>query len=669
MSKLADPATWYRALYLPERVGLRHATRPDAGALADRARRRAMRWKESFPLDATMFARRLRSDGLDEDGLASVLDQPGEDIIARLATRPPWLAEVLAAHAGPPAGPLDLPEPLASHALAGLLTMAAPLLHRARARLLRVLEGLHEQRPAPVLGPAYDPPRLLAELFAPLPGLVLRMLSRTLILELHAARLAGQLAGDTPEARYQAFVATLASHERALALYQEYPVLARCLAETIARWEAVMGELAARLVADWPALIQTFFAGQPPGPVVEVHAGAGDAHGGGRSVMILGFASGGRVVYKPRSLLVDQRFQALLAWLDQRGDHPRFRALRLLRRERYGWVEHIEHRACQSRAQAARFFERQGAYLALFHALEATDMHYENLIAHGEHPVPVDLESLFQPRVALEQTDPEPTAAHELATSVLRVGLLPHRPRAEGRAEEIDLGGLSSVRGQLTPDELHSVDGAGTDEPRMVRRRLPMSDGRNLPTLAGQELSARAHERDLLRGFTGMYWLLVEHRDELLAGDGPLAGFAEVPVRVILRPTRTYAALLRESFHPELMSDALNRDRLFDALWERVDVQPRLWPAIQSELADLRQGDIPMFTGRPNARHVTDARGAVIEGLIEQPGLARARARIAGFGDDDLRAQIRLIQASLTTMEQRPDTAAAREPAPPRAGR
>ncbi len=35
--------------------------------------------------------------------------------------------------------------------------------------------------------------------------------------------------------------------------------------------------------------------------------------------------------------------------------------------------------------------------LALFYALEATDFHHENLIAEGEHPVPIDLETLFQP--------------------------------------------------------------------------------------------------------------------------------------------------------------------------------------------------------------------------------------------------------------------------------
>ena len=44
-----------------------------------------------------------------------------------------------------------------------------------------------------------------------------------------------------------------------------------------------------------------------------------------------------------------------------------------------------------------RFYHRQGALLALLYVLDGTDMHYENLIAVGEQPVLVDVETLFHP--------------------------------------------------------------------------------------------------------------------------------------------------------------------------------------------------------------------------------------------------------------------------------
>ncbi|MCN9243544.1 type 2 lanthipeptide synthetase LanM [Streptomyces sp. RY43-2] len=47
---------------------------------------------------------------------------------------------------------------------------------------------------------------------------------------------------------------------------------------------------------------------------IDVQFEAGDGHRGGRSVGIVTFADGHRVVYKPRSLHVDRHFQELLQW-------------------------------------------------------------------------------------------------------------------------------------------------------------------------------------------------------------------------------------------------------------------------------------------------------------------------------------------------------------------
>ena len=61
-------------------------------------------------------------------------------------------------------------------------------------------------------------------------------------------------------------------------------------------------------------------------------------------------------------------------------------------------MEFVAASGCTEAEAIQRFYERQGAYLALLYALEATDFHLENLIAAGEYPVWVDLESLFHLR-------------------------------------------------------------------------------------------------------------------------------------------------------------------------------------------------------------------------------------------------------------------------------
>jgi lantibiotic modifying enzyme len=151
--------------------------------------------------------------------------------------------------------------------------------------------------------------------------------------------------------------------------------------------------------------------------------------------------------YKPRALDIEEHFQRLLEWLNERGDHPPFKALRILNQGAYGWVEFIAAEGCTSEEGVRRFFERQGGYLALLYSLEATDFHFENLIASGEHPVLVDLEALFHPIMGFEGTAQSPTAASDVINhSVLRVGILPRRRWINEESDGVDLAASEERR-------------------------------------------------------------------------------------------------------------------------------------------------------------------------------------------------------------------------------
>jgi lantibiotic modifying enzyme len=156
------------------------------------------------------------------------------------------------------------------------------------------------------------------------------MMSRTLVLELHVARLQGLLHGETSDKRFRSFIERMRQREIALAMFQEYPVLARQLTICIEHWITYSLEFLQHLCADWDEIRTTFSPEADPGLLVELHGGAGDSHRGGRSVLIAKFSSGFQLVYKPRSLAVDVHFQELLTWINNRGDHPPFRTLKFL---------------------------------------------------------------------------------------------------------------------------------------------------------------------------------------------------------------------------------------------------------------------------------------------------------------------------------------------------
>src|SRR5205085_5313321 len=147
--------------------------------------------------------------------------------------------------------------------------------------------------------------------------------------------------------------------------------------------------------------------------------------------------------YKPRAMTLDIHFQELLNWLNAQRQQPAFRTLTIIDKQTYGWSEFVTARDCTSREELERFYQRQGGYLALLYALEATDFHFENLIAAGEHPVLIDLEALFHGRDAATGLNTSVDLVHNtMGHSVLRIGLLPQRIWGDEVSDGIDLSGI-----------------------------------------------------------------------------------------------------------------------------------------------------------------------------------------------------------------------------------
>jgi type 2 lantibiotic biosynthesis protein LanM len=108
--------------------------------------------------------------------------------------------------------------------------------------------------------------------------------------------------------------------------------------------------------------------------------------------------------------------------------------------------------------------------------------------------------------------------------------------------------------------------------------------------------------------------------------------------------------LLHESFHPDLLRNALDRDRFFDRLWVGIEYRPYLSRVIPAERRDMQNGDIPMFTTRPDSRDIWSSAGERIEDFLEEPGLDLARRHISQLSEADLERQLWFINASLTTL-------------------
>lgn len=534
--------------------------------------------------------------------LLALLDESPARLAARLGGTPEWIRDLVACYRAASTSDID-PELLPGRPLDASLALVAPLVARARARVARHVRHLADDAPD-LLPPDADRlgvTGLLDELVV--------VLSRAVVLELNIDRLRGASAGDTPQERYAAFFRRHRAPEAALALLAEYPVLARQAYDLTRGWADRTIEFLRRLADDAPALATTFHGGARPGRLVGIQE-TGDPHRDGRRVLVATFDSGLRLVYKPRPVAVEARFQHLLEWLNERGTD--LHTFTVLPRGDHGWAEYVESAAPTTPGGRRRFARRYGSLLALLQAVGATDCHRENVVVHGEHPVLVDLETAFTPAVA--RAAGARGGGDAIADSVLAVGLLPRADEAAGPAA--NRCNCSAWQAEGTDEMRLCAPGHHHDE------HGPLDPGADPADLA-------AHLPQVLDGFTATYRLLAAVRDELLAPDGPVTAFAADEIRVVLRPTRTYLRLRDAALHTDALQDGLDTERLHDWLWSGVAELPLLAATVAAERADLARRDVPMFTTTVDSRDLWTSRGRRLP--VCSPGPASPR-RGAGSG-------------------------------------
>ncbi|MFF8911123.1 type 2 lanthipeptide synthetase LanM [Streptomyces olivaceoviridis] len=639
----ATPAWWAPAATLRERLSAPHPpTAPTAGPAAGPHPR--------SPMELTCESVRSAHLGADSRLMAALAAEPPARLAGRLA-KPRWSVFVEDAVAAAPETPAEVggTSVTAPADPADGATVFAPVL---RPLVTAAVAELAEQAGAD----GAEPGEVAVFTGAYEHWLTRRLTkaaARTLAVELAAARAGDELSGATAAARFADFTARTGTRAGLARLFAGYPVLARLLARTCRHTARSGAELLARLAADRPRLTDDLFGGRDPGRLTAVELGLGDLHQRGRSVAVLRFADGAGAVYKPRPVDQHALLDRMARWLDGRAPELGLRTPRWVAGDGYGWVEYIEHRTCRSLAEIDRFHRRQGALIALAYTLEGVDLHYENVLAHGDHPVLVDVETLLHPALREGGTTlPDPAAAAH-ASSVHRTCLLPQL--LVGELGAVDVSALGGAPGGLSPNTRMVWEDAGTDEMRLVRRPAPFTGALNRPYSAEAGPGSADRQAAVLAGFRTGYDAVVRHRDELSGPAGPLAAGADAVGRLVPRPTVLYATLLEEATHPQVLRDGLDRDAMFAVLWADSDGDPARQALIEHEIADLWDGDVPVFFHRPGSPEVYASDGSPVEGVLDTSGLASAQAKLAAMSTVDRHAQEWIISATLASAE--PDAA------------
>ena len=498
---------------------------------------------------------------------------------------------------------------------------------------------------------AADPDALFEESVLELAEQLAQMALRVVIVELHAAKLANRLSGATPEERFGHFVRKLEHEPDFLgALYGEYHELVRLMRLKSHTYFHHLKEVLERTEARRTALARAFNAGRPLGRLCGIRAHLGDSHRGGRSVVRLRFECGTNLVYKPRSLEAERAFASLVDWLNEQAP-PGWRGLRAaetLAEDEYGWMRWVENRPCADETQIRSFYIRAGHLLCLLYALSGRDIHHENVLADGDCPIPVDLESLLHPLLPSmlpnARTDAERRAWEIALTSVQSVGLLP--TFITGATEEgtirAEVGGLGAETEQFSPFLAYTIRHPGTDGMKLEKTRAVIAPHRNLPVWSGRPQSADRYVGEIVTGFRTLYEWIAENRETFAAEVENQ--FSAARCRVIFRPTYLYSQLLRTGYHPDMLRNPVHRRVLFHRLGLAAERIPK--SVVRAEYEDMLDGDVPYFTMNADDTTVFDSNGRPLCRLPVAAPLETVKVKISRFGAEDVILQTNMIRTS-----------------------
>jgi hypothetical protein len=426
----------------------------------------------------------------------------------------------------------------------------------------------------------------------------------------------------------------------------------------VRQWKQNTLEILTRVGQDLPLLNLTLFKGAPPDALVEIEGDLGDRHNDGRSVAVLTFAGGGRVVYKPKDLRCASQFMELLAFLNAAAESPRLPTRQIICRGSYAWEEYVDERTAESDAGVESYFRRFGAFLRVLQLVEGRDFWLDNLRICGDLPVFVDLECILSPRFkdagaggAVMGLDRE---LYE--ESVLPTAAVTHPLELPGVSVQ-DFGGLSMPGPRLLPlgvwsgyrdrryGNLWSHQGRLYWEPQLA-----------WPKFRGEPADPADHLDYLERGCSEAHRLLRRCAPALLGAASPLRAMSEVPVRVLMRSTWEYLALLRASLEPMALLDGNARElALANVLstspgWGASDETGLRFAIARSELDALRILDIPEFYSLPSSTSATDTFHRTFADVFDGCAYDRLRSRLTDVDSFDLEAHLRILRSAVNSM-------------------
>lgn len=372
----------------------------------------------------------------------------------------------------------------------------------------------------------------------------------------------------------------------------KYPVFGDLVDSVVRQSVTHVGEICDRFVADRPDLVAAGFL--PPDAVLEEiqHLGS-DSHNQGRMVAALRFTGGDRVIYKPRTLGPEVLTRRCLQLLSPAvGFEITDCAPDSLDRAGYGWQREVTQVDAASEANVRQYYRSFGAVSAVMAVLGATDMHHENVVAAGDHPVLIDLETVLHSDMSLAASDLSSALSARVKLSLASTVLLPQRlPTGPYSVLMAGIGVPWEQQSERTDFVLVNRD---TDAVDIAKRTFRYAHTANvLRRVDGSSTDVLDYGPEFLEGFRRGYRAVAAERDALAQE----LTARPVRIRQIFRSTAVYGRILNAATHPDNLRSRAAFNRVVGMLRPPMGYDR---PYVREFIADAEKGalvagDVPYF--------------------------------------------------------------------------
>lgn len=472
---------------------------------------------------------------------------------------------------------------------------------------------------------------------------------RILIREMNILKNNYKLVGNNENEEYKYFVyVKLVSFKYITYIYGKYNELLECVTSEINNAILFWKEIVDRIYNDRDKIV--FICDNKNFEKIKnVYTGIADYHNGGRTVVVFSLDNGHKIVYKPRSLKNEIKFNQILKKLYYKCGIDFYDYI-IVDKEQYGWCQHIKENLDIKGLEISKFCYRMGINLFAAYILGSSDLHFDNLIIHGVNPVFIDLECIFgaivsRKLVSLMESN------YKIEKTVLNSGILPVLIKGEelGLTDNSAMGNYRKQRFHIkTPSYMYYK----TSKMQVVYERPFVEMGNKL---FGKYIFENAsYKMEVIKGFQNAYQVVLESKKQIYKF---LNQMKNVESRIILRDTQQYHMLLTASFHPDAF--IMGRERFLKNSLLRISSQNKLITKsiINEEIRSLANGDIPYFKIKANKRAVYGGSSKIYEPKFFSDAPYNFIVKdLERMNDSDLNIQTNIIRLSIELEKETKET-------------